>query len=64
MMVFIRWAMVRTVESKKWVEIRDWIFCSVMRSMLEVASSRITSFDFLKMALQMHMSYLSPELKF
>jgi hypothetical protein len=44
--------------------IKAYIFYSVTMSILAVASSKITSLDFLKIALQIQINYLSPELKF
>ena len=58
-----RWATVGTVDPFKLVSIKFWIDCSVTTSMLEVASSRITTFDLLKISLQILMSYFLPELR-
>lgn len=52
-----------TVELIKKVVKRSWIFSSVTMSMLEVASSRMTTCDLRRMARQMQISCFSPELR-
>ena len=64
MIVWSLWAMVITVQSWNSSWMSDYIFCSVSTSMLAVASSKRIILFFLKIALQIHKSYLSPELKF
>jgi hypothetical protein len=56
MIVLSLCAMVIIVESLNWVWIKFWIFCSVMTSMFEVASSKITTLLLRRIARQMQMS--------
>lgn len=62
-MVFSLWAIVITVESLNLSLISLWMVSSVLISMLAVASSIKTILLFLRMALQIQMSCLSPELR-
>lgn len=63
MIVFRRWATVNTVDPLRLVSIRFWMVYSVTTSMLDVASSRITTLDFLRIALHIQINYFSPELR-
>ena len=56
--------MVSIVEFLNYVLIKLYIFYSVTISILAVASSKTTTLDFLRIALQMQINYFSPELKF
>ena len=56
--------MVITVQFLNSSDIKVWIFCSVIKSMLAVASSRMTILFFLKMALQMQIRDFSPDERF
>jgi len=58
------WAMVIMVDPANSVAISSCIFYSVTTSILAVASSKMTTFDWRRMALQMQISCRSPELKF
>lgn len=64
MIVLILWAITSIVASLNLSFIRFWIYYSVTTSIFAVASSKMTNFDFLRIALQMHKSCRSPELKF
>ena len=63
MIVYNLCAIVITVQSLNSFEIRAWIFCSVMMSILAVASSSTITLFRRKIALQMHTSCFSPELR-
>ena len=64
MIVLSLWAIVIIVDCLNSSAIKVWIFCSVTTSIFAVASSRITTFEDLRIALQMHISCLSPEDRF
>ena len=59
--VWSLWAIVRTVHSLNSSLIKVWIFYSVTKSILAVASSRMTTLFFRKTALQMQIKDFSPE---
>ena len=63
MMVLSLCAIVITVLSANSCSISCYIFCSVTMSILAVASSRITTLFFLRIARQMHSNYFSPALR-
>ena len=62
--VFSLWAIVRTVACPNSFAIRFYTFSSVTMSIFEVASSKIISLVFWRIARQTQTNYLSPELKF
>ena len=64
MTVLSRWAIVITVESLNFSFMSLCITCSVLMSMLAVASSISTTLFCFKIALQMQSSCFSPELRF
>ena len=63
MIVYNLWAIVITVQSLNSDDVSSWIFCSVARSMLAVASSRRIIWFFRRIALQIQISCFSPELR-
>lgn len=62
MIVFRRWATVRTVQSSNCVRIVDWMSVSVSRSTAAVASSKTRILVFLSKALARHTSWRWPRL--
>uniref|UniRef100_A0A0E9WUT8 Uncharacterized protein n=1 Tax=Anguilla anguilla TaxID=7936 RepID=A0A0E9WUT8_ANGAN len=63
-MVFMRWAMVRTVQLENSWRMVAWIRQSVSRSTAAVASSRMRMRDLRSRALARHRSCLWPTLRF
>ena len=64
MVLFFRWAIVIIVQLQNFSLIKLWIVCSVLISILDVASSMIMILLFRIIDLQMQMSCFSPQLKF